>query len=77
MSTSNFESPSDVRRQVLGSDAPYVVETLRGIFSNREPQGQAFINGCFNWMIPNLYIENGYVSENEFIQFLSVFFMPF
>ena len=20
---------------------------------------QPFINGCFNWMIPNLYIENG------------------
>ena len=23
-----------------------------------EPQGQPFINGCFNWMIPRLYIEN-------------------
>ena len=27
-----------------------------------EPQGQPFINGCFNWMIPNLYIGNGWKS---------------
>ena len=25
---------------------------------------QPFINGCFNWMIPNLYIENGWNSPN-------------
>ena len=23
-----------------------------------EPQGQPLVNGCFNWMIPNLYIGN-------------------
>ena len=27
-----------------------------------EPQGQPFINACFNWMIPNLDIENGWKS---------------
>ena len=26
-----------------------------------------FINGCFNWMIPNLYIENGCFSKHPFI----------
>ncbi len=25
---------------------------------------QPFINGCFNWMIPNLYIGNGWKSPN-------------
>ena len=35
-----------------------------------EPQGQPFINGCFNWMIPNLYIGNGWKSPN--IHFLMV-----
>ena len=29
-----------------------------------EPQTVPFINGCFNWMIPNLYIENGWKSPN-------------
>ena len=29
-----------------------------------EPQGQPFINGCFNWMIPNLYVENDWKSPN-------------
>ncbi len=29
-----------------------------------EPQGQPFINSCFNWMIPNLYIGNGWKSPN-------------
>ena len=26
-----------------------------------------FINGCFNWMIPNLYIENGCFTKHPFI----------
>ena len=25
---------------------------------------QPFINGCFNWMIPNLYVKNGWKSPN-------------
>ena len=28
---------------------------------------QPFINGCFNWMIPNLYIENGCFTQHPFI----------
>ena len=28
-----------------------------------EAEGQPFINGCFNWMIPNLYIGNGWKSQ--------------
>ena len=32
-----------------------------------EPQGQQFINGCFNWMIPNLYIGNGWKSPNIYL----------
>ena len=28
---------------------------------------QPFINGCFNWMIPNLYIENGCFTKHPFI----------
>ena len=32
-----------------------------------EPHFQPFINGCFNWMIPNLYIENGCFTKHPFI----------
>ena len=32
--------------------------------NNLEPQVQPLINGCFNWMIPNLYIGNGWKSPN-------------
>ena len=28
---------------------------------------QPFINGCFSWMIPNLYIENGCFTKHPFI----------
>ena len=28
---------------------------------------QPFINGCFNWMIPNLYVENGCFTKHPFI----------
>ena len=28
---------------------------------------QPFINGCFNWMIPNLYIGNGCFTKQPFI----------
>ena len=35
---------------------------FRSTFPFLEPQGQPFINGCFNWMIPNLYIGNGWKS---------------
>ncbi len=34
---------------------------------NLEPQGQPFINGCFNWMIPNLCIGNGRFTKHLFI----------
>ena len=32
-----------------------------------EPQGQPFIYGCSNWMIPNLHIENGCFTKHPFI----------
>ncbi len=35
---------------------------FRSTFPFLEPQGQPFINGCFNWMIPNLYIGIGWKS---------------
>ena len=28
---------------------------------------QPFINGCFNWRIPNLCIENGFFTKHPFI----------
>ena len=28
---------------------------------------QQFINGCFNWMIPNFYIGNGCFTKHSFI----------
>ena len=34
---------------------------------------QPFINGCFNWMIPNLYIENGCFTKHPFINGCSGF----
>ena len=35
---------------------------------------QPFINGCFNWMIPNLYIGNGCFTKHPF--FLRLFGVP-
>ena len=38
---------------------------------------QPFINGCFNWMIPNLYIGNGCFTKHPFfIIFLWLFGVP-
>ena len=34
---------------------------------NLEPDGHPSINGCFNWMIPNLYIGNGCFTKHLFI----------
>ena len=31
------------------------------------PCSQPYINGCFNWMIPNLYIGNGWKSPNIYL----------
>ena len=31
------------------------------------PNNEMFINGCFNGMIPNLYIENGCFTKHPFI----------
>ena len=28
---------------------------------------QPFINGCFNWMIPNLYIGNVFFTKHPFL----------
>ena len=39
-----------------------------------EPQGQPFIKGCFNGMIPNLYIENGCCTKHPFIKWLALGF---
>ena len=37
-----------------------------GSFCHRYPK-QPFRNGCFNWMIPNLYVENGCFTKHPFI----------
>ena len=39
-----------------------------------EPQGQPFINGCFNRMIPNLDIGNGCFTKQPFINVKKVLF---
>ena len=38
-----------------------------GILSHAWNPKQPFINGCFNWMIPNLYIGNGCFTKHLFI----------
>ena len=38
---------------------------------------QPFINGCFNWMIPNLYIGNGCFTKHPFINGCLGFQEPF
>ena len=48
---------------LLGSRKLFSVEADRCL----EPQGQPFINGCFNGMIANLYIENGCFTKHPFI----------
>ena len=63
------KTPSDWSQlhsiQIPGSDHFWGVEkTAMGFL---EPQGQPLINGCFNWMIPNLYIGNGGFTKHLFI----------
>ena len=36
--------------------------SLRSTWNLKHP----FINGCFNWMIPNLYIGNGCFTKHPF-----------
>ena len=36
------------------------------LYAFLEPDGHPFINGCFNWMIPNLYIKNGCFTKHPF-----------
>ncbi len=36
-------------------------------YSNTWNPKQPFINGCFNWMIPNLYIGNGCFTKHPFL----------
>ena len=49
-------------------DQKWPVESATVIFCNNflEPDGHLFINGCFNWMIPNLYIGNGCFTKHPF-----------
>ena len=35
-------------------------------FLGRSQRWPLFINGCFNWMIPNLYIGNGCFTKHPF-----------
>ena len=42
------------------------VYTYDYIYNTWNPK-QPFINDCFNWMIPNLYIENGCFTKHPFI----------
>ena len=44
-----------------------VIESCKlGCRSTWNPK-QPFINGCFNWMIPNLYIGNGCFTKHPFL----------
>ena len=43
-----------------------MAEILHQLIDTWNPK-QPFINGCFNWMIPNLYIENGCFTKHPFI----------
>ena len=44
-----------------------VVVTKKGFFSSTWNPKQPYINGCFNCMIPNLYIGNGCFTKHPFI----------
>ena len=44
----------------------YVLYIYQSIVYTWNPK-QQLINGCFNWMTPNLYIENGCFTKHPFI----------
>ena len=50
------------------NDGPWKMYLLSNmaILGTWNPE-QPFINGCFNWMIPNLYIGNGCFTKHLFI----------
>ena len=37
-----------------------------GVFTSTWNLKRLFINGCFSWMIPNLYIKNGGFTKHPF-----------
>ena len=43
------------------------LERVPGMYTVSWNPKQPFINGCFNWMIPNLYIVNGCFTKHLFI----------
>ena len=50
----------------LNSKVPQTKKNFKSLLGTWNPK-QPFMNGCFNWMIPNLYIENGCFTKNPFI----------
>ena len=60
-----FLSNNLEKRHPLGTGFLGKKRILKIIYStwNRK---QPFINGCFNWMIPNLYIGNGCFTKHLF-----------
>ena len=56
-----------IRGKEIGCDEITTLNVRSQTNTCLEPQGQPFINGCFNWMIPNLYIEHGCFTKHPFI----------
>ena len=54
---------------VSGSVILLMEEILHQLIDSLSPRNpkQPYINGCFNWMIPNLYMENGCFTKHLFI----------
>ena len=44
---------------ICAVNLPFSASQIEKAIATWNPK-QLFINGCFNWMIPNLYIENGF-----------------
>ena len=69
---SKFKVPKRVQNTVNTSKKWQKVGSWWGgiyiyIYITSSNPKQPFINGCFNWMIPNLYIENGCFTKHPFI----------
>ena len=67
-----FLSPWWHKNPRLDSKVPlqgtgWISQRIEIFHPNLEPQGQPFINGCFNWMIPNLCIGNGCFTKHLFL----------
>ncbi len=62
-----LESQSQLRRKLRIREKTWLVEIFSDPTNTTWNPKQPFINGCFNWMIPNLYIGNGCFTKHPFI----------